>query len=43
MFGSTRGTVNDPDLVLDLLNSKVPTNLLSLDITVVNYEAVKEF
>ncbi len=37
------GTVNDLDLVLDLLNSKVPTNLLSLDITVVNYDAVKEF
>ena len=31
------------DTVLDLVNSKVPTNLLSLDITIDDYESVKTF
>ena len=36
-------TVFDLNATLDLVNSKVPTNLLSLDITVVDYEAVKVY
>lgn len=36
-------TVQDLDKILDLVNSKVPTNLLSLDITVQDYEAVKGY
>jgi len=38
-----QASVADLDIILDLLNSKVPTNLLSLDITVKDYEAVKLF
>jgi ADP-ribose pyrophosphatase YjhB (NUDIX family) len=38
-----QASVYDLNSVLDLLNSKVPTNLLSLDITVDDYEAVKIF
>ncbi len=38
-----QATVYDLNLILDLVNSKVPTNLLSLDITVVDYEAVKVY
>jgi ADP-ribose pyrophosphatase YjhB (NUDIX family) len=38
-----QSSVYDLNSVLDLLNSKVPTNLLSLDITVDDYEAVKVF
>lgn len=36
-------SVKDLDSVLDLVNSKVPINLLSLDISVEDYEAVKVF
>lgn len=38
-----QASVNDLNSILDLLNSKVPTNLLSLDLTVDDYEAVKVF
>jgi 8-oxo-(d)GTP phosphatase len=33
----------DLDVILDLINSKVPTNLLSLAISVDDYEAVKQY
>lgn len=36
-------TVDDIKIILYLLNSKVPTNLLSLEITTAEYENVKEF
>jgi len=35
--------VADLDLILDLINSKVPMHLLSLSVTVKDYAAVKEF
>ncbi len=38
-----QATVPDLNTVLDLVNSKVPINLLSLDITVEDYESVKFF
>ncbi len=38
-----KASVYDLNSILDLLNSKVPSNLLSLDITVDDYEAVKVF
>ena len=38
-----QASVYDLNSILDLLNSKVPTNLLSLDVTVDDYEAVKVF
>ena len=39
----SQATVLHLDAILDLINSKVPDNLLSLDITMVDYEAVKVF
>ncbi len=36
-------SVQHLNAVLDLVNSKVPTNLLSLDITIDDYESVKSF
>lgn len=36
-------TTEDIQIILYLLNSKVPTNLLSLEITTDNYEEIKEF
>lgn len=36
-------TTADMQVVLSLLNSKVPTNLLSLQITTENYEELKDF
>jgi len=36
-------TVDDMGIILYLLNSKVPTNLLSLDLTTEDYEDVKDF
>ena len=36
-------TVSDLNSILNLVNSKVPINLLSLDITVEDYESVKFF
>jgi len=33
----------DLDVILDLINSKVPTNLLSLAVSVDDYEAVKQY
>jgi ADP-ribose pyrophosphatase YjhB (NUDIX family) len=36
-------SVNDMDLLLDLINTRVPTNLLSLYISVNEYEAIKAF
>ena len=38
-----QATVQDLNSTLDLVNSKVPTNLLSLDITMEDYESVKLF
>lgn len=38
-----QAAVLDLDVILDLVNSKVPLHLLSLDITVQDYEAVKLF
>lgn len=38
-----QASVYDLNSILDLVNSKVPTNLLSLDITVDDYESVKVF
>jgi ADP-ribose pyrophosphatase YjhB (NUDIX family) len=37
----TRATVNDLDVILDLVNSKVPISLHSLSVSVDNYESVK--
>jgi len=36
-------SVQDMDLLLDLINTKVPTNLLSLHVSVINYEAIRLF
>ncbi len=36
-------SVMDLDLILDLINSKVPMHLLSLSLTVKDYEAAKDF
>jgi ADP-ribose pyrophosphatase YjhB (NUDIX family) len=36
-------TVTDMDLLLDLINTKVPTNLLSLHVSVNDYDAIKLF
>lgn len=36
-------TVPDMDLLLDLINTRVPTDLLSLHISVNDYEAIREF
>jgi len=36
-------SVQDMDLLLDLINTKVPTNLLSLHVSVINYEATRLF
>jgi len=36
-----QGNILDLDVILDLINSKVPTNLLSLAVSVDNYEEVK--
>lgn len=36
-----RATVNELDIVLDLINSRVPINLLSLFVSVDDYESVK--
>jgi 8-oxo-(d)GTP phosphatase len=36
-------TVPDMDLLLDLINTRVPTNLLSLHVSVNDYEAIKTF
>lgn len=36
-------TVQDMDLILDLINTKVPSHLFSLYISVVDYEALKLF
>jgi ADP-ribose pyrophosphatase YjhB (NUDIX family) len=36
-------TTQDLDVILDLINSKVPTNLLSLFVTVMDYDGTKEF
>lgn len=36
-------TVKDMAVILELLNSKVPTSLISLEITTVEYEEVKDF
>ncbi len=36
-----QGTILDLDVILDQVNSKVPTNLLSLAVSVDNYEEVK--
>lgn len=36
-------TVQDMDLLLDLINTKVPTNLLSLFVSVTDYEAIRVF
>jgi len=36
-------SVQDMDLILDLINSKVPTNLFSLYVSVKDYEAIKLF
>lgn len=36
-----QGTILDLDVILDQINSKVPTNLLSLAVSVDNYEEVK--
>ncbi len=38
-----RVALPDLDVILDLINSKVPTNLLSLAISVDDYEAVKQY
>lgn len=38
-----QATVPDLNTILDLVNSKVPINLLSLDITVEDYESLKFF
>ncbi len=38
-----QASVDHLNTILDLVNSKVPTNLLSLDVTVDDYEAVKIF
>ena len=38
-----QASVQHLDSILDLINSKVPTNLLSLDLTVEDYEAVKQY
>ena len=36
-------SVQDMDLILDLINSKVPTNLFSLYVSAKDYEALKLF
>jgi len=38
-----QASVDDLNAILDLVNTKVPTNLLSLDVTVEDYEGVKAF
>ena len=38
-----QASVQHLNSILDLVNSKVPTNLLSLDLTVDDYEAVKQY
>ncbi|MBX7124773.1 MAG: NUDIX domain-containing protein [Cyclobacteriaceae bacterium] len=38
-----RATIEHLDVVLDLINSKVPTNLLSLDITLEDYDALMDY
>jgi hypothetical protein len=35
--------ISDMDLILDLLNSKVPTNLFSLHLSAIDYDALKLF
>lgn len=39
----SQANVQHLNSILDLVNSKVPTNLLSLDVTIEDYEAVKLF
>ncbi len=36
-------SVQDMDLLLDLINTKVPTSLLSLHVSVNDYDAIREF
>jgi 8-oxo-(d)GTP phosphatase len=39
----SHASVQDMDLVFDLINSKVPINLLSLTVSINDYEAFKEY
>ena len=38
-----KASVQDMDLVFDLINSKVPINLLSLTVSINDYEAFKQY
>ncbi len=38
-----QASVQDMDLVFDLINSKVPINLLSLTVSITDYEAFKQY